>query len=129
MNDYTSPNTDTDPRLLEFAKHLRESSDIPVEIEDGALLIGDEPDCMVVEAGEADKIIISFNYHCHPQAVVTLFLAAFSSMDPNSLVISNCFVTDDEGTLMYEDEVGFELVMLQHYRETISSLQSKIPSA
>lgn len=121
----TAVDPDLDPRLLEFATQVRKRSDSKVSVEDGKIVVGEIPNCLILSVDPDDRILISFHFDCHPTTVVALLLIMLSVLDAQDVKLAHSFLSDVNGVLTYEQEPGFDLMHLQYLRDMVMSRQSK----
>lgn len=117
---------DLDPRLLRLVQETRDTSEAPVVIEGGTVIIGALPNCAIFAVSEDNEhVLASFHLDTHPISAIHLTLLALRCLDKEELVLTNAFLCDEEGVLVYEEEPGFDLVLIQYLRDSLVSRERK----
>jgi len=109
-----------DPRLVEFLTEFRSRSDADVSVEGPHAIIGSIPNCAILrgDSSSSGNIVLAFHFDCHPLSVSAVYSIA-SELLGEDLVLSKCFLSDVNGSLVYEYENGFSLMHLQYLRDVV----------
>lgn len=120
------PENQLDPRLLKLAQETRESTEAPVVIEGGTVIVGTIPNCAIFSVSESNEhILASFHLDAHPISTIHLTLLALKCFGRQELKFTNAFLCDADGVLVYEEEPGFDLVLLQYLRDALHNRERK----
>lgn len=119
LNGMSIIEEELDPRLVEFLTEFRSRSDAAVSVEGTHAVIGAIPNCAILRGDSSSgNIVLAFHFDCHPLSVSAVYSIA-SEMIGDDLVLSKCFLSDVNGTLVYEHEQGFSLMHLQYLRDVV----------
>lgn len=122
-----SRSEELDTRLLRFATHVRQRTDSPVTVEDGRIIIGVLPNCVILSIGEDGSVIASFHFDAHPMSVASIVLSWIECFgNKHDLKFINSFLADVNGVLVYEEEPGFDLAHIQYLRDALEDRERKI---
>ena len=101
-------------KLMEAAR----SYGAEVAADGGRVVLGAVPDCAILAVSEdEEKILVSFHYDANPMMVVQTSLLIIHQIEEPAFISS--FLADENGMVLYEEEPGFDLLLLNYLRDLV----------